>query len=177
MLAGESLYLDLKRLELAYHENNKREYEISKHISIHRLDPMALLKLKATGSCEVELPEWIFDLDSPGQYMRRIKTVAVSIPCITGPFTTIHAKVSLLQSSIRISSLKGDDYKRSGTEDARFRDFAGAIQTIVTSTAQNDSGLFETNSWQLFSRKHIYHSPSSNKNPFSSNIEWICTLS
>ena len=145
LLAGESLYLDLKRLEMAYHENNKREYEISKHISIHRLDAMALLKLKATGSCEVELPEWIFDLDSPGQYMRRIKTVAISIPCITGPFTTIHAKLSLLQSSIRISSLKGDDYKRSGTEDARFRDFAGAIQTIVTSTAQNDSGLFETN--------------------------------
>ena len=145
LLAGESLYLDLKRLEMAYHENNKREYEISKHISIHRLDAMALLKLKATGSCEVELPEWIFDLDSPGQYMRRIKTVAISIPCITGPFTTIHAKLSLLQSSIRISSLKGDDYKRSGTEDSRFRDFAGAIQTIVTSTAQNDSGLFETN--------------------------------
>ncbi|MEO8416934.1 MAG: hypothetical protein ABI472_24940, partial [Ginsengibacter sp.] len=145
LLAGESLYLDLKRLEMAYHENNKREYELTKHVSIHRIDPMALLKLKATGSCEIELPEWIFDLDSPGQFMRRIKTVAVSIPCITGPFTTIHAKLSLLQSSIRISSLKGDDYKRADSEDARFRDFTGTIQTIVTSTAQNDSGLFETN--------------------------------
>ncbi len=146
LLAGETLYLDLKRLEMAYHENNKREYELSKHVSIHRLDPMALLKLKATGACEIEIPEWLFDMDSPGQYMRRIKTVAVSIPCITGPFTTVHAKLSLLQSSIRISSLKGDDYKRSATgEDSRFRDFNGAIQSIVTSTAQNDSGLFETN--------------------------------
>jgi hypothetical protein len=144
LLAGETLYLDLKRLEMAYHENNRREYEITKHISLHRLDPMALLKLKATGSCEIEIPEWLYDLDSPGQYMRRIKTVAISIPCITGPFTTIHAKLSLLQSSIRISSLKGDDYKRSGTEDSRFRDFHGAIQSVVTSTAQNDSGLFET---------------------------------
>jgi hypothetical protein len=50
-----------------------------------------------------------------------------------------------LQSSIRISSLKGDEYKRSDSEDARFRDFNGAIQSMVTSTAQNDSGLFETN--------------------------------
>jgi len=56
----------------------------------------------------------------------------------------LHAKLSLLQSSIRISSLK-DDYPRQGPEDARFRDFNGAIQSMVTSTAQNDSGLFETN--------------------------------
>ncbi len=145
LLAGETLYLDLKRLEMAYHENNKREYEMLKHVSLNRLDPMALLKLKATGVCEIELPEWLFDLDSPGQFMRRIKTVAISIPCIVGPFTSVHAKLSLLQSSIRISSLKGDDYQRSGTEDSRFRDFNGAIQSIVTSTAQSDSGLFDPN--------------------------------
>jgi hypothetical protein len=146
LLAGESLYLDLKRMEMAYHENNKREYELTKHVSMHKLNPMALLKLKATGACEIELPEWLYDMDSPGQFNRRIKTVAISIPCITGPFTAVHAKLSLLQSSIRISSvLKDGDYKRSGTEDDRFRDFNGAIQSMVTSTAQNDSGLFETN--------------------------------
>ena len=145
LLAGESLYLDLKRMEMAYHENNKREYELTKHVSVHRLDPMALLKLKSTGTCEIELPEWLYDLDSPGQFNRRIKTVSISIPCITGPFTTIHARLSLLQSSIRISSLKGDEYKRSEGDDSRFRDFNGAIQSMVTSSAQNDSGLFETN--------------------------------
>jgi Tc toxin complex TcA C-terminal TcB-binding domain len=145
LLSGESLYLDLKRMEMAYHENNKREYELTKHVSIQKLDAMALLKLKATGTCEIDLPEWLYDIDSPGQFNRRIKTVALSIPCITGPFTTIHAKLSLLQSSIRISSLKGDEYKRSGSEDNRFRDFNGAIQSMVTSTAQNDSGMFETN--------------------------------
>lgn len=144
LLAGESLYMDLKRMEMAYHENNKREYELTKHVSVQRLDPMALLKLKATGSCEIDIPEWLYDLDSPGQFNRRIKTVAMSIPCITGPFTTVHAKLSLLRSSIRISSIK-DDYPRSGPEDTRFRDFNGAIQSMVTSTAQNDSGLFETN--------------------------------
>jgi Tc toxin complex TcA C-terminal TcB-binding domain len=145
LLSGESLYLDLKRMEMAYHENNKREYELSKHVSIQKLDPMALLKLKATGTCDIELPEWLYDMDSPGQFNRRIKNISVSIPCITGPFTTIHAKLSLLQSSIRTSSILGDEYKRAGTEDGRFRDFNGAIQSIVTSTAQNDSGLFETN--------------------------------
>ena len=145
LLSGEALYLDLKRLEMAYHEHNLREYELTKHISLHRLDPMALLKLKATGSCEIAIPEWVYDLDSPGQFMRRIKTVSVSIPCIVGPYTGVHCKLSLLRSSIRASSLKGDGYTRTGDEDSRFRDFAGTIQSIVTSNAQNDSGLFETN--------------------------------
>ena len=42
-----------------------------------------------------------------------IKTVAVSIPAVTGPYTSIHAKLSLLRSSIRTSSLLGDQYAAS----------------------------------------------------------------
>jgi hypothetical protein len=147
LLSGETLYLDLKRLEMAYHEQNRREYELTKHISIARLDPMALLKLKATGKCEIEVPEWLYDMDSPGQYMRRIKSVAISIPCIVGPYTGVHCKVSLLKSSIRTTGkLQDGEYKRAEDgEDIRFRDYTGAIQSIITSTAQNDSGLFETN--------------------------------
>jgi hypothetical protein len=78
--------------------------------------------------------------------MRRLKTVAVSIPCITGPFTGVHCRLSLLKSSIRVSSLLAPQYERDTTgDDNRFRDFTGAIQSIVTSSAQNDSGLFELN--------------------------------
>jgi Tc toxin complex TcA C-terminal TcB-binding domain len=146
LLSGEAMYLDLKRLEMGYHDNNNREYEMTKHVSIRRIDPLALLKLKATGSCDISIPEWMYDMDSPGLFMRRIKTVAVSVPCIAGAYTSIHCKLSLLSSSIRISSLKGDNYARDTVnDDIRFRDFNGAIQSIVTSTAQNDSGLFETN--------------------------------
>jgi len=144
LLSGEALWLDLKRLEMAYYDQNRREYEMTKHISLQRLDPMTLLKLKATGNCEFKIPEWIFDMDCPGQFMRRIKSVSISVPCTTTPYTGVHCKLSLLQSSIRVSSLKVDPYARTaGNEDPRFRDFAGAIQTIVTSTALNDSGLFE----------------------------------
>ena len=144
LLAGEQLSLDVRRLELAYLDHNRRDYEMTKHVSLARLDPRALLKLRATGACVVDVPEWLFDMDSPGQYLRRIKTVAVTIPAVTGPYTTIHAKLSLLRSSIRTTSLLGDQYARSEDgDDARFRDFTGAIQSIVTSSAQNDSGLFE----------------------------------
>ena len=146
LLAGEALALDLKRLEMAYLEANKRELELTKHVSLARLDPRALLRLKATGSCEVEVPEWLFDMDSPGVYLRRLKTVALTIPAVVGPYAGIHCALSLLRSSVRVSPEDGDQYARNvGGEDLRFRDFAGAIQQVVTSTAQNDSGLFETN--------------------------------
>jgi hypothetical protein len=39
LLAGENLSLDLKRLEVAYLERNRREYEISKQVSLLQLDP------------------------------------------------------------------------------------------------------------------------------------------
>jgi hypothetical protein len=146
LLAGEALTLDLKRLEMAYLEANKRELELTKHVSLARLDPRALLRLKATGSCEVEVPEWLFDMDSPGVYLRRLKTVALTIPAVVGPYAGIHCTLALLRSSVRVSPEAGDQYARNAAgEDLRFRDFTGAIQQVVTSSAQNDSGLFETN--------------------------------
>ena len=146
LLAGDKLHLDIKRMEMAYHEHNRRELELTRHISLRQLDPMALLRLKATGSCEVTIPEWLFDLDVPGHYMRRIKNVALSVPAVTGPFTGVHCTLTLLRSSIRKSpELKEEQYLRKGPEDDRFIDYFGAVQSIVTSSGQNDSGLFEVN--------------------------------
>ncbi len=145
LLAGEKLYFDIKRMETAYLEKNKRNYEITKNISLRQLDPLALLTLKATGSCEVTLPEWLFDLDTPGHYMRCIKNVSLTIPAVTGPYTGVHCTLTLLKSSIRKSPYVDDQYTRQGPEDKRFVDYYGTIQSVVTSSAQNDSGLFETN--------------------------------
>jgi hypothetical protein len=146
LLSGEALYLDVKRMEMAYHENNKREYELTKHVSLRQLSPLALLALKATGTCEVTVPEWVFDLDNPGHYMRRIKHVSLSMPSVTGPYTSLSCTLSLLKSSLRKSPLVTDDeYQRQGSEDDRFVDYFGTIQSIVTSSGNNDSGMFETN--------------------------------
>jgi hypothetical protein len=146
LLSGEALQLDVKRMEMAYHENNKRELELTRHISLRQLDPIALLSLKTSGTCQFTVPEWLFDRDCPGHYMRRIKSVAVSIPSVVGPYTSVNCTVSLLKSSIRKSPIMKDgDYLRQGTEDDRFIDYAGAIQSMVTSAGNNDSGLFETN--------------------------------
>jgi Tc toxin complex TcA C-terminal TcB-binding domain len=146
LLSGEALYLDIKRMEMAYHENNKREFELTKHVSLRQLNPLALLTLKATGSCEVSIPEWLYDLDCAGHYMRRIKNVSLSIPLVAGPYTNVSCTLSLLKSSLRKSPLLADgEYPRQPSEDNRFVDYFGTIQSIVTSGGNNDSGMFETN--------------------------------
>jgi len=146
LLSGEALYLDIKRMEMAYHENNKREFELTKHVSLRQLNPLALLALKVTGACEITVPEWLFDLDNPGHYIRRIKNISVSIPSLTGPYTSVSCTLSLLKSTLRKSPLlKDDEYARQGSEDDRFVDYLGAVQSIVTSSGNNDGGMFETN--------------------------------
>lgn len=146
LLAGEKLHLDIKRMELAYHDLNQREYELTKHVSLLQVNPLALLQLRATGRCTVMLPETLFDMDGPGHYFRRIKTIAVSIPCVTGPYASVNCTLTLLNSSIRKTQVLRDGvYAREDAEDDRFNDYFGSLQSIVTSSAQNDSGLFETN--------------------------------
>jgi hypothetical protein len=146
LLAGEKLYFDIKRMEMAYHDLNQREYELTKHVSLLQVNPLALLQLRATGRCTAMLPEALFDMDGPGHYFRRIKTVAVSIPCVTGPYAGVNCTLTLLKSSIRKTQILRDGvYARENAEDDRFNDYYGSLQSIVTSSAQNDSGLFETN--------------------------------
>ena len=103
LLAGERLSLDLKRLKSAYAERNRRELEITKRVSLNELDPIALLRLQTTGSCEFVIPELVYDLDFPGHYFRRIKTVAVSVPCVVGPYTSVAGTLTLLENSLRAS--------------------------------------------------------------------------
>ena len=143
--AGDGLLKDLRRMEVAYLDLNRREYELTKHVSLTLLNPIALLHLKEEGLCELEVPEALFDLDYPGHYFRRIKSVSLTIPAVTGPYTTLSCTLRLLRGSIRMKStlLNGEYARDLENEDPRFSDSFGAIQSIATSGGQNDSGLFE----------------------------------
>jgi hypothetical protein len=150
LLSGEKLQYDLRRLETAYLEQNRREFELSKHISLALLDPLALVKLRETGRCFINLPEEIFDLDFPGHYFRRIKSVSITLPCVAGPYTTISCTLRLLKNSIRVNTANGDNgYLRNTDEqglpvdDSRFIENNIPVKAIAASNAQNDSGVFE----------------------------------
>jgi hypothetical protein len=90
------------------------------------------------------LPEALFDLDYPGHYLRRIKNVSLTIPCVTGPYTSINCTLTLLSSKIRLDSNAQGDYTDQ-SDPRRFLASYRPAQSIVTSQAQNDSGLFELN--------------------------------
>ncbi|GAB4004777.1 hypothetical protein GCM10029992_50760 [Glycomyces albus] len=94
LLAPERLTNDLRRMESDYLNRHSRGLEITKHVSLAQTDPLALLTLKLTGSADIELPEWLFDLDYPGHYLRRLKSAAISIPCVVGPYTSINCTIS-----------------------------------------------------------------------------------
>lgn len=153
LLSGEALMYNLKQMEMAYFEKNKRDYELTKHISLAQLDATALLQLQETGQCFINLPEELFDIDYPGHYFRRIKSLSLSIPCVAGPYTTIGCTLTLMNNTIRTDGASVSDAKKyprksiNGipTDDPRFRDSGGTSQSIALSHAQSDSGLFELN--------------------------------
>lgn len=157
LLAGERLQLAVRQMEKAYYDENCREYELTKHISLRLHIPEAFLRLKLTGYCEIDIPEWMFDLDYPGQYMRRIKNVTLTIPCVVGPYTGVHCRLTLLSSSTRVdprlnatpSTCCSDSKLGNGYEalpdDPRIVKQYAATEAIATTTGQRDGGLFELN--------------------------------
>ncbi|BFU96283.1 MAG: protein of unknown function [Nitrospira sp.] len=146
LLSGERLGQDLRRMDAAYLDRNKREYEITKHVSLLQLDPLALVVLRESGRCEFAVPEAWFDMDYPGHYMRRLKSVSVTIPCVVGPYATVSCTITLLKSQIRHSNSLDGGYGRDAQhDDPRFSDLFGPMQSVVTSSGQSDSGMFETN--------------------------------
>ncbi|MEW6731025.1 MAG: neuraminidase-like domain-containing protein [Acidobacteriota bacterium] len=136
LLAGEQLNYDLRRMENAHIEANRRELEITKHISLMQLDPAALLALRETGICEIHIPEVFFDIDFAGHYFRRIKAVRITIPCVVGPYTNVSATLRLKESWLR--------FEPNTTVD--LVPVSGLPQTVIaTSSANQDSGVFELN--------------------------------
>jgi hypothetical protein len=146
LLAGDRLHLALLQLESAYTDKNRRSLELSRDVSLLINAPLALIALKETGSCEVNLPESFFDADYPGHYMRRIKSVSLTIPCVVGPYTSLNCTLTLLSSKVRISPNAQDDYAEDmENDDPRFVNNFTSVQSIATSHGVNDAGLFEVN--------------------------------
>ena len=120
-------------------------------MSIRQLSPLSLVDFRETGSFEVTLPEILFDMDCPGQYMRRISSVAVTIPCVVGPYTSVSCTVRLLEHWIRTkprASSKADYPKQSdsggdGTDDDRFAVLRVPITASALSSGQADMGRHE----------------------------------
>ncbi|MBK7072989.1 MAG: hypothetical protein IPH44_11875 [Myxococcales bacterium] len=133
LLAGTRLHHELRQMEVAYLDENRRDLEITRHVSLSLLDGLKLFQLRATGACDIELPETLFDADYPGHYLRRLKSVAITVPAVVGAHASVSATLTLMKSQVR------------STATADLVPHPAGYESIVTSSGQNDSGLFEAN--------------------------------
>lgn len=144
LLAGDLLMQKINQLKVKYYDNNKRDYELIKHIPLSNLPSSsvsgtgsALLDLIYNGECEMEIPEWMYDMDYEKHYFRTIKNVSLNIPCIVGPHTNVNCTLSMTGEAIR---------KESKTDAEPLQIKATPVaDSMATSTAVNDSGVFEVN--------------------------------
>ncbi len=140
--ALEALQQSLLRMKVAY-ESRSPELEVTAHVSLRQLDPEALTKLRYKGSCEFEVTESHLNRGMPvALIFQRIKTLSLSIPCVVGPYTGVHAKLTILSNRYRHS-----DQVLGGNPMApeNFRSAFLPRTTLLTSGAQNDAGMFEVN--------------------------------
>lgn len=100
-------------------------------------------------SWNFEVPEVLYDLDHAGHYFRRIKSASISLPCIVDPYTSVSAKLTLesnkYRNNLSVGSGYAEDLNDINNPDPRFTRNIGSLKTMSTSTAQNNSGVFELN--------------------------------
>jgi hypothetical protein len=157
LLAADRLDAVIAHMEKEYLDLNVREEELTKHISLKMNFPAQFLQLKITGRCEFQIPEWMFDQDYPGHYMRRVKNVSLTIPAVGGPYTGVHCRLTLLASTTRIDPMlikpaehccgqcKHENFYEACPHDPRVVRQYGAREAIATSSGRNDTGMFELN--------------------------------
>ncbi len=100
LLAGESLLLELDRMEKAHLDQDSRFQEIEKRISMKRSLPAALAELTSNGKADFQLGEALFDKDFPGHYARMIKTIGISFKTSSAvdPYDSLYATLIQLGS-------------------------------------------------------------------------------
>ena len=146
MSAGESLKLDLQRMDAAYLQRNQRELEITKTVSLRLLpgkDTSTTLnkdwtelkqRMVLDGTVDFAFTKALFDADYPGHYLRRIKSISVTLPATLGPYEDIRATLTQLHNQTQLSEDPGDT-----------RDNLRVREQVALSTGLNDSGLFTLN--------------------------------
>ncbi|WP_068775022.1 neuraminidase-like domain-containing protein [Paenibacillus sp. FJAT-26967] len=154
LLAGEGLLLALNQMEKAYVFNNSRDLELEKTVSLLHLDPVKFIAFKGgmqsgtevQGKLDFELNEKLFDFDFPGHYCRKIKSIAISIPALVGPYQNINATLVQNRNSVVVQAdITGVSYLLNPSDPAPGPDVLRQnhmAQQVAVTRGMNDSGLF-----------------------------------
>lgn len=142
--AGETLKLNLLKMDAAYLSRYERRLEIVKTVSVRQLPASTeeaptlnlpwdevLLRLNDEGIAEFEITQAMLEADYPGLTQRRIKRISVSLPVVVGPYQDIRATLTQTYNAVEIGATLKENMRAS--------------QQIAVSTGVDDDGLFVFN--------------------------------
>ncbi|WP_346832458.1 neuraminidase-like domain-containing protein [Pseudomonas abietaniphila] len=144
LTAGETLKLNLLRMDAAYLTRYERRLEIVKTVSVRQL-PVSTTeeptlnqdwetvraRLLDEGIAAFEITQAMLDADYPGHTFRRIKRISVSLPVVLGPYQDIRATLTQTYNAVQIGGVLKENMRAS--------------QQIAICTGVDDDGLFVFN--------------------------------
>ncbi|MEO8763603.1 MAG: hypothetical protein ABI416_04915 [Ginsengibacter sp.] len=140
---ADGLLSSLRTMEKSYLNDSARPLEMKIHIQLSRLDPLALLQLRKSGSATIKIPEWLLLLKNRGIYNAKWISVNFTFPMVTGPYINMNAVVTMQHNFIRITD-EGvgnlADFEIKSGSDERFVENNTPFKEIIVSTGMSDQG-------------------------------------
>jgi hypothetical protein len=126
--AGESMSLDLLRLERMYLERAERRLELTKTISLRQFFEQGEFTLAKTwenvidelkaGKLDFEFSQRMFDSDYPGHYCRQIVAMSVTFPAVLHAYQDMHVTLTQTGSTtVHKADVDALDYLYGEGED------------------------------------------------------------
>jgi hypothetical protein len=136
--AGEGLACWLHGIEQDYLDRRPKENEfplVRRDFLLSEIAPLALKNLRTTGkSGPIPLAYWWFYRADPGLMNRRLRTFAVSLPCVHGPTRAVNATVRLTapvaQPTTRSSIVLSSGVSDTGWDPAQLADRYGPFERL-----------------------------------------------
>ncbi len=133
-LTGSARLLqDIYRLDQYAFETDKRKLQLTKTISLARLDPLVFQQFRETGVMVFATPMTLFDHDFPGHYLRLIKRVRTSVIALIPPIEGV--KATLSTTGISRVVIGGQLFQTTVVNRGP--------DSVALTSPQNATGLFE----------------------------------
>ncbi|MES9890841.1 MAG: hypothetical protein ABW165_07340 [Candidatus Thiodiazotropha sp.] len=133
-LTGSARLLqDIYQLDQFAFETDERKNQLTKNISLVSLAPAEFQQLKETGVMNFATPMELFDWDFPGDYLRLIKRIRVSVIALIPAIDSIKATLTATGNS-RVT-IGGDIFKTVNVNRG--------TEAVALSSPRDATGLFE----------------------------------
>jgi hypothetical protein len=133
-LTGSARLLqDIYQLDQFAFETDERKNQLTKNISLMSLAPAEFQQFKETGVINFATPMELFDWDFPGDYLRLIKRIRVSVIALIPTIDSIKAALTATGSS-RVT-IGGDIFQTVNVNRG--------TEAVLLSSPRDATGLFE----------------------------------